>query len=131
MDLSGKTAMTYAAVRGFAEIVGRLLKAGVDGRQRYGNGLTALMWAASYEDDVGVRAAETVIDLLLEGGAEIDAVDNRGRTALMIAAQIGHAEMVDTLIKRGADHNIRDKAGRTALDLAANDSVRRALADAR
>jgi ankyrin repeat protein len=29
-DMTGKTAMTYAAVRGFAEVVRRLLGAGVD-----------------------------------------------------------------------------------------------------
>jgi ankyrin repeat protein len=129
--MSGKTAMTHAAAHGFAEIVGRLLKAGVDARQRYGNALTALMWAASYEDDVGVSAADACVDLLLKGGAEIDAADDRGRTALMMAAELGHAEMVDGLIKRGADRDMRDRVGKTALDLAANASVRRALAQAR
>ena len=38
--------MTYAAVRGFAEVVRRLLDAGVDAKRHYGSGLTALMWAA-------------------------------------------------------------------------------------
>jgi ankyrin repeat protein len=31
-DLTGKAAMTYAAVRGFAEVVRRLLDAGVDAK---------------------------------------------------------------------------------------------------
>jgi len=118
VDLTGQAAMTHAAVRGFAEVVGRLLGAGVDAKQRYGNGVTALMWAANYEDGVGVRAAETVVDLLLEGGAEIDAVDDRGRTALMMAAEIGHAELVDILIKRGADHKMRDPASLIGVDTA-------------
>ena len=120
--------MTHAAVRGYAEVVRCLLNARVDGRQHYGNDLTALMWAAGYEDGVGVRAAASVVELLLDAGARLDAVDDRGRTALMIAAGLGHAEMADTLIERGADRSVRDKAGKTALDLAANDNVRRTIA---
>jgi ankyrin repeat protein len=86
------------------------------------------MWAAGHEDGVGVHAAESVVDLLLSHGAELDAVDDRGRTALMMAAEIGHAEVVKLLIGRGADQSVRDKGGRTALDLAADESVRRTLA---
>jgi len=121
--------MTYAAARGFSEIVRRLLDAGVDAKFRYGNDLTALMWAAGHEDGVGVRAAESVVDLLLSHGAQIDAVDDRGRTALMMAAELGHAEAVGVLIGRGADQTVRDKSGNTALDLAGNESVRRTLAN--
>jgi ankyrin repeat protein len=120
--------MTYAAARGFAEIVTRLLDAGVDPKLRYGNALTALMWAAGHEDGVGAAAAESVVDLLLSHGAEIDATDDRGRTALMTAAERGHAEVATMLIKRGADQAVRDKSGKSALDLAANESVRQALA---
>jgi hypothetical protein len=61
------------------------------------------MWAASYEDGVGIRAAKSVVDLLLKAGAEVDAVDDRGRTALMMAADLDHAEVVDMLIRSGAD----------------------------
>jgi ankyrin repeat protein len=127
VDTTGKAAMTYAAARGFAEIVRRLLDAGVDSKLRYGNRLTALMWAAGHEDGVGSRAAESVVDLLISHGAEIDAADDRGRTALMMAAELGHAEVATVLIKRGADQAVRDKGGKSALDLAANESVRQAL----
>jgi ankyrin repeat protein len=128
VDATGKAAITYAAARGFAGIVRRLLDAGVDARFRYGNALTALMWAAGHEDGVGVQAAESVVDLLLSRGAEVDAVDDRGRTALMMAAELGHAELVEMLIGRGADQTARDKSGKTALDLAADERVRRTLA---
>ena len=128
VDATGKAAMTYAAARGFLEVVRRLLDAGVDPRFRYGNELTALMWAAGHEDGVGAPAAQGVVDLLLGRGAQIDAVDDRGRTPLMMAAELGHAEVAATLIGRGADQAVRDKSGRTALDLAANESVRRTLA---
>jgi ankyrin repeat protein len=128
VDATGKAAITYAAARGFADIVRRLLDAGVDAKFRYGNELTALMWAAGHEDGVGVQAAESVVDLLLNRGAQIDAIDDRGRTALMMAAELAHAEVVEMLIGRGADPTVRDKGGKTALDLAADDRVRRTLA---
>jgi uncharacterized protein len=130
-DVTGKAAITYAASRGFADTVCLLLNAGVDANQRYGNDLTALMWAVGYEDGVGVRAVESVLDLLLDGGAEIDAVDDRGRTALMIAAELAHPEIVEMLIRRGASQNLRGKGGKAALDLTADDNVRRTLATAR
>jgi uncharacterized protein len=87
------------------------------------------MWAAGHEDGVGAGAAESVIDLLLGRGAQLDAADDRGRTALMTAAELGHAEVVQMLVGRGADRVVRDKTGKTALDLAADESVRQALAD--
>jgi uncharacterized protein len=124
LDNTGKSALTYAAARGFALIVRRLLDAGVDPKRAYGNGLTALMWAAGHEDGVGDGAAGEVIELLLAAGTPIDAVDNRGRTALMIAAELGYGAIVDMLLARGADRAIADAGGKRAADLAANASVR-------
>jgi len=128
VDATGKAPIVYAAGRGFASVVRRLLDAGVDAKARYGNDLTALMWAAGHEDGVGATAAVTVVELLLERGAVLDAADNRGRTALMIAAERGDAAVVETLVMRGADRRLCDKTGKTARDLAANDFVREKLA---
>ena len=119
--------MVYAASRGFDDIVRRLLDAGVDAQERYGNELTAVMWAAGHDEGVGTGAVERVIDLLLAHGAALDAADNRGRTALMIAAALGDAATVDVLLKRGADRGLKDKDGKTALDLAANAEVKEKL----
>ncbi|HKA79804.1 MAG TPA: ankyrin repeat domain-containing protein [Xanthobacteraceae bacterium] len=124
VDATGKAAITYAAARGFALIVRRLLDAGVDAKRGYGNELTALMWAAGHEDGVGASAAREVVALLLDAGAPIDAVDNRGRTALMTAAELGRGEVVELLLARGADRGITDKGGKRALDLATDKSVR-------
>ena len=128
VDTTGKAPIVYAAARGFALVVRRLLDAGVDARARYGNDLTALMWAAGHEDGVGAAAAVAAIDLLIERGATVDAADNRGRTALMIAAERGDAVAVETLMMHGADRNLRDKRGKSALDLAGNVAVREKLA---
>ena len=48
--------------------------------------------------------------------AEINATGRNGMTALMTAANRGHAEMVNLLLFKGADRNLIDDKGRTALD---------------
>jgi uncharacterized protein len=129
LDATGKPPIVYAAARGFQLVVRRLLDAGVGPKARYGNDLTALMWAAGHEDGVGATAAVAVVETLIERGAAIDAADNRGRTALMIAAERGDAVVVETLVMRGADRDLRDKTGKTARDLAGAVAVREKLAD--
>ena len=94
---------------------------------RYGNALTALMWAAGHSNDVPAREGLETVELLLTRGAGVDLADDRGRTALMIAAQRGHAEVVARLLAAGADPAVRDHDGRTALDLASGSAVRQAL----
>jgi uncharacterized protein len=128
LDATGKTPIVYASARGFVLVVRRLLDSGVNASARYGNDLTALMWAAGHEDGVGSGAAVEVAELLIERGAAIDAADNRGRTALMIGAERRDAPVVTSLIAHGAIRELRDKAGKTACDLAANEAVREALA---
>lgn len=58
----------------------------------------------------------------------VDAVNSRGKTALMFAAQNGNkplssdvisaASLIEFLLEKGADKNIKDKNGKTALDYA-------------
>jgi ankyrin repeat protein len=128
VDATGKSPIVYASARGFALVVRRLLDAGVDAKVRYGNHLTALMWAAGHDDGVGAAAAVEVAELLIAHGAAIDGADNRGRTALMMAAERGDAAVVAALISHGASRDLRDKAGKIACDLAAGEAVREALA---
>jgi uncharacterized protein len=127
VDATGKTPIAYASARGFALIVRRLLDAGVDAKARYGNELTALMWAAGHDDGVDASAAVEAAELLIGHGAVIDGADNRGRTALMFAAERGDGAVATVLVAHGADRGLRDKAGKTACDLGANDAVREAL----
>jgi ankyrin repeat protein len=58
------------------------------------------------------------IQELLAGGANVDAADHHGRTALHGAAAWGWTEVVKFLIERGADPAARDRDGMSALDAA-------------
>jgi ankyrin repeat protein len=70
---------------------------------------------------------------LLQRGANIDARDRYGQTALMLAAHAGHREVVETLIAHRADLNVTAKFGLSALMLAivaGHPDVARLLANA-
>jgi len=56
---------------------------------------------------------------LIEQGADINAVDKNGQTALMRAASAGNDQMVAILITNGADIGLQDSKGNTALHYAA------------
>jgi ankyrin repeat protein len=67
------------------------------------------LWAAAKANDV----AE--LERLLDGGAEIDAKDPRGYSALMLAAYSGSEAALDVLLARGADPRSADPGGNTVL----------------
>jgi len=71
-----------------------------------------LLGAARY----GTREA---IQFFLEAGADVNAVDPSGVTALMLAVILGNAETVQALLEAGADEDITIGGGPTAFMLAA------------
>ena len=78
----------------------------------YSGGRTALMRAA-WEGDT-----ETV-EHLLSNGAEVNAKDNNGWTALMVAAGQGYIiKNVQVLLANGAEVNAKNNGGVTALMVA-------------
>ncbi|MGC8660477.1 MAG: ankyrin repeat domain-containing protein [Desulfomonilaceae bacterium] len=60
----------------------------------------------------------SLVESLLNDGANINAVDSERRTSLMLAATNGHKMVVLILLKRGADASVKDNDGETAFDLA-------------
>lgn len=56
--------------------------------------------------------------ILIESGAEVNAKDDEGNTALMSAVKEGLIDGVKLLIEKGADVNLKDRGGITALSYA-------------
>jgi ankyrin repeat protein len=126
-DATGKPAIVYAAAAGRLDVLKRLLARNGDINARYPNDLTLLMWAAGADEKVEQAQVVKVVACLLDGGAHIDDRDDRGRTALMIAAEGGRADVAALLLARGADPSLRDKAGKRAADLTVLTSLRERL----
>ncbi|MBL8271085.1 ankyrin repeat domain-containing protein [Steroidobacter sp.] len=61
-----------------------------------------------------------VTRLLLQGGADVNAVDQDGDTVLNKAARLGDVELVSLLLTSGAEANVLNKTGRTPLMSAAS-----------
>jgi ankyrin repeat protein len=49
-----------------------------------------------------------IVQLLLEKGADVNAKNKYGRTALIYATERGYTEIVQLLLEKGADVNAKD-----------------------
>jgi uncharacterized protein len=84
-------------------------------------------------EDAVQRGAVDELEHLLASGADIDARNAHGQTALMLAAGDGCGQVVDWLVERGAALNYTAKYGLSALMLAVirgHTDVARKLTDA-
>lgn len=111
-DRLGQTSLHLAAERGEVSIFRTLLRpeSNLNRKCNY-DGQTVLhrgAWSGSRE-----------IIYLLGQGLHLDAVDNGGRTAFHIAAELANTEVAELLMSWGADANVRDKRGMSALSYAA------------
>ncbi|MGE3709798.1 MAG: ankyrin repeat domain-containing protein, partial [Hyphomicrobiaceae bacterium] len=98
-----------AAHRRNIEMARTLVKGGANPRALDGRGYDIIAIAAVQDDLPFLKAA-------IELGADPKAViGSWGGTALNVAAQLGHAEVVNALIKAGAPVDHRNKAGWTPL----------------
>lgn len=66
----------------------------------------------------GSRASVQMVEVLLAGGANVDARQPGWRTPLMLAAATGNIAVVRVLLDAGADVNAEDSGGNSALQLA-------------
>ncbi len=82
-------------------------------------------------DDLVLETAKNnskeVTELLLEKGANIEATNNEGLTALMRAASNNSKEMAELLIKKGANKNVRNSEGKGLLEIVDSDKMKEFL----
>lgn len=146
--LAPEVAVVEAARKGDVAALKALIGSGADVNQAYGDGRTALHWAADRGDaestalllaaGASVRAptrigrytplhlasrsgSVAVIKLLIEAGADVDAVTtNTGATPLHLAAMNGNPQAVALLLEHGARVDATDgEWGHTPLVFAA------------
>lgn len=123
---AGTTPMLRAAKAGDAEAIQALVVKGADPKIPTKSGITPVMAAAGLgtkeEDTTGRKKTEAdaiaSIKLCLDAGADLNAADNQGDTALHGAAQKGWDQVTQFLVDRGAKLDAKDKKGHTPLDAA-------------
>jgi ankyrin repeat protein len=87
---------------------------GGDVNQRGDADRTPLMWACASAHRTG-DAAAPIVRMLLEAGADPNARDVEGQTALGWAANSSRLDVVELLVKAGAEVDVRSHRGWTPL----------------
>lgn len=113
-DGEGRSALIRACYLGLVDVVEVLILKGglrgvVDEPDQHGD--SAMSMAVQ-----GGQAK--VVELLIDMGANINAVDDEGRCALRIASYCGSLDVVEVLVRRGAHVNAQDDLGNFALKIA-------------
>ncbi|MGU9951689.1 MAG: ankyrin repeat domain-containing protein [Gammaproteobacteria bacterium WSBS_2016_MAG_OTU1] len=107
-----------AAQNGDLSEVERLLGEGTDVDAKDSSwGDTILIWVIKFTSKNKIE----MVKLLLSKVANVDAKNEYGMTALMVAASES-SELVNLLLKNGADPDIKDMYGKNIWDLAQCDS---------
>lgn len=101
LDPRGRPALAVAGAKGHVDVVRLLLASGADVERREGSppGRTILQLVI----DDAAEPSTAVLDALLDAGADVDAEDLRGETALASAAFMDRYDAAALLLERGAD----------------------------
>jgi ankyrin repeat protein len=121
VDFTGQTPFLRAALSGDTATMRLLVQRGADPNLPTLAGTTPLMAAAGVNWVVAQTYTESpqalidAVNLCLELGADVNATNSMGLTALLGAANRGSNDLIELLVKRGARLDIKDKEGRTPL----------------
>lgn len=146
VNSSGKTCLMIACYAGQEDAVKLLRKRGVSWDSRDKNGLTAVHWAADGGHDdlllwmlrdgakvdmpdalngwtplmrvACLSGNEDVAEVLIAKQADVNKIDNSGKTILMAASMNGHFNLVRLLVEKGANIYLKNREGKTALEFA-------------
>ena len=113
----GSTPLILAARDGHWNCVQVLLHVGADVNKINYGGITPIMRAAE-----GFREDMDGIKLLISSGANVNAADRKGETALWLAARSGHLSTTKLLLESGASVNTMDCSDKSALFIAVKNS---------
>jgi len=107
-DAAGRTALDLAVLNGRTQAAEVLIKAG------------ARLDSSSLLLEAALRGVEDrdIVRFLKSQGADLDATDEQGNTALMIATSRGNHRLAHHLVEQGADLQLRNEDGQSALDIA-------------
>ncbi len=120
VDFTGQTPFLRAALSGDTTVMRLLLAHGADPNLPTFAGTTPLMAAAGVNWVVAQTYTESpealleAVKICLENGADINATNSMGLTALLGAANRGSNEIIRYLAANGADLYVADVHGRTA-----------------
>lgn len=116
-DEGGRPAFMFAVGEGNYRMAEFLLLNGASVNVKDISGDNALIYYAS---NYNAMADEKLVDFLISKGIDINAQNNLGKTALMMAAKRDNDKLVKYLCEKGANVDIKDTNGMTALMWAAS-----------
>ena len=114
LSSDGWSALHHAAFFGRPEAARVLLARGAE----------AALWSRSFERNLPIHSAAAgrnhdiaILDILIPATGDIDAIQDGGYSALLIAASLGKRAWVERLVQAGADAERRTKDGKGVADL--------------
>jgi ankyrin repeat protein len=111
-DNNGTHPFVAAIVMGEPALIEVLLQKGIDPDMKMDLIGTTPLMVAALENQI------ELVKLLVDAGANINHQNQEGLTALMMAADMGNAEIVEHFLQHRADRSLKDANGMLAADFA-------------